>query len=59
MDTLESFIASLLLKTLHKAAPALGPEDDAKVTKAAQDLVTTAMDLVAVYFAIRAARTKA
>jgi hypothetical protein len=56
MDTVETYIANLLIKALHKSAPALTPADDAKVTKIVSDFVTTGMDLVAVYFAIRNAK---
>ena len=56
MDNVESFITGLILKSLHKSAPALTPADDAKVTKTVADFVTAGMDLVAVYFAIRNAR---
>jgi hypothetical protein len=59
MDSLESFFTDLILKALHKSAPSLSPDDDAKVTKAVTDFVTTAMDLTAVYFAIRNAKTAA
>jgi len=55
MDNVEQFITSLILKAIHKSAPAMQPDDDAKVSKAVQDFVTVAMDLVAVFFAIRAA----
>ncbi len=56
MDSIENFITELLIKTLHKTAPQMSPDDDAKVTKAVQDFVITAMDLTAVYFALRAAK---
>jgi hypothetical protein len=56
MDTVETYIANLLIKALHKSAPALTPADDAKVTKIVSDFVNTGMDLVAVYFAIRNAK---
>ena len=56
MDMIESFIASTIVKALHSAHPTLTPDDDAKVTKAVGDFVATAMDLVAVYFAIRNAK---
>jgi hypothetical protein len=53
MDMIETFIASTLIKALHKSTPALTADDDAKVTKAVTDFVTTSMDLIAIYFAIR------
>src|SRR5258708_4083712 len=53
MDSVESFLSQLLIKILHKSAPALSPEDDAKVTKAVQDFITTTMDLTAIYFALK------
>ena len=56
MDSIESFVAELILKAVHKSAPTLTPADDAKVTKTVADFVTTGMDLVAVYFAIRNAK---
>ena len=56
MDRIESFITSFILKALHKTAPGLTADDDARVTKAVGDFVTTTMDLVAVYFAIRNAK---
>jgi hypothetical protein len=56
MDQIEPFIASLLIKALHKSAPGLTAEDDAKVTKAVTDFVASAMDVVAIYFAIRNAK---
>jgi hypothetical protein len=56
MDTIESFIADLILKAIHKAVPNLQPADDAKVTKVVADFVTTGMDLASVYFALRAAK---
>jgi hypothetical protein len=56
MDSLESFVADLILKAVHKSAPTLTPADDAKVTKTVADFVTTGMDLIAVYFAIRNAK---
>ncbi len=56
MDTVETYIANLILKALHKSAPALTPADDAKVNKTVADFVTAGMDLVAVYFAIRNAK---
>jgi hypothetical protein len=56
MDTVETYVANLILKALHKSAPALTPADDAKVTRTVADFVTAGMDLVAVYFAIRNAK---
>ncbi len=56
MDKFETYLADLILKALHKSAPALTPADDAKVTKTVTDFVNAGMDLVAVYFAIRNAR---
>jgi hypothetical protein len=56
MDSLEQLITAYLIKAAHKSAPALTADDDAKVTKAVQDFVTTAMDLAAVFFALRAAK---
>ena len=56
MDTIESFIADLILKAIHKAVPNLQPADDEKVKKVVADFVTTGMDVAAVYFALRAAR---
>jgi hypothetical protein len=56
MDAIESFITSAIIKALHKSTPTLTADDDAKVTKAVADFVTTTMDLVAVYFAIRNAK---
>lgn len=56
MDALEQYVADLITRALHKQVPALSPADDAKVAKAVQDFVSTAMDLTAVYFALRAAK---
>ena len=56
MDNIETFLADLILKALHKSAPALTPADDAKVTKTVADFVTAATDLLAVYFALRNAK---
>jgi hypothetical protein len=56
MDMIESFIANAIIKALHKSAPGLTPDDDAKVTKAVTDFVTTSMDMVAIYFAVRNAK---
>ncbi len=56
MDVIEQYVTDAILKALHKQAPALSAADDAKVTKAVQDFVTTGMDLAAVYFALRAAK---
>lgn len=58
MDSIEQFLSDLVLKAVHKAAPTLATDDDAKVTKAVADFVATTMDLAAVYFAIRAAKAK-
>jgi hypothetical protein len=58
MDTIESFISDLILKAIHKAVPNLQPADDEKVKKVVADFVTTGMDLAAVYFALRAAKSK-
>ncbi len=59
MDAIESFFADLIIKALHKSAPALTAADDAKITKAVNDFVTTGMDLTAVYFALRNAKANA
>ena len=56
MDSIESFITDLIIKALHKSAPKLTADDDAKVTKTVTDFVTAGMDVVAVYFAIRNAK---
>jgi hypothetical protein len=56
MDAIESFITSTIIKALHKSTPTLTADDDAKVTKAVADFVTTTMDLIAVFFAIRNAK---
>jgi len=56
MDKVESFIADLIIKALHKTAPGMSPDDDAKVTQSVADFVTAGMDLVAIYFAVRNAR---
>ena len=56
MDSIESFVSDLLIKVLHKTAPQMSADDDAKVTKTVQDFVTAGMDLTAVYFALRAAK---
>jgi hypothetical protein len=56
MNSIESFFTKLIVQALHKSSPGLTAEDDAKVTKAVSDFVTTAMDLAAVYFALRAAK---
>ena len=56
MDAIELYVADLITKALHKQAPALSADDDAKVNKAVSDFVTTGMDLAAVYFALRAAK---
>lgn len=58
MDTIENFIADLVLKAVHKSVPNLQPADDAKVKKVVADFVTTGMDLAAVFFALRAAKGK-
>jgi hypothetical protein len=57
MDSIETFFSDLIIKALHKSAPTLSADDDAKVTKAVQDFVTTGMDVAAVYFAIRNTKT--
>ena len=59
MDAIEQYMVALITSALHKQAPALSAADDAKVSKAVQDFVTTGMDLAAVYFALRAAKTVA
>ena len=59
MDAIESFLSDFIVRTLHKSVPTLTPDDDAKVQKAISDLVSTAMDLAGVYFAIRNARAAA
>ncbi len=56
MDQIETYIADLIIKALHKSAPAMTAEDDAKVTKTVTDFVTAGMDLVAIYFAVRSAK---
>jgi hypothetical protein len=56
MDSIETFVTNLILKALHRAAPNLSPDDDAKITKAVQEFVTTAVDLAAVCIAVRKAR---
>jgi hypothetical protein len=56
MNAIEQYVTDVILKALHKQAPALSAADDAKVTKAVTDFVTTGMDLAAVYFALRAAK---
>jgi hypothetical protein len=56
MDHIETFIADLILKALHKTAPGMSPEDDTKVTQSVADFVTAGMDLAAIYFAVRNAR---
>ena len=56
MDALEQYVADLITKALHKQVPAMSPADDAKVAKAVEDFVSTAMDLTAIYFALRAAK---
>jgi hypothetical protein len=56
MDAIESFVAELILKALHKSVPAMSADDDAKVSKTVADFVTAGMDLVAIYFAIRNAK---
>jgi len=56
MDAIEQYVTTVITAALHKQAPALSAADDAKVTKAVQDFVTTGMDLAAVYFALRAAK---
>jgi hypothetical protein len=57
MDSIENFVSELLIKALHKTAPQMSADDDAKVTKSVQDFVITAMDLTAVYFVLRAAKS--
>jgi hypothetical protein len=57
MNSIESFFTKLIVKALHKSSPGMTAEDDAKVTKAVSDFVTTSMDLAAVYFALRAAKS--
>ncbi len=57
MDAIELFFADLIIKALHKSAPNLSPDDDAKITRAVQDFIATGMDLAAVYFALRNAKS--
>jgi hypothetical protein len=59
MDAIEQYVTDAIVKALNKSAPALSAADDAKVTKTVQDFVTTGMDVAAVYFALRAAKTAA
>jgi hypothetical protein len=56
MDAIETLIANLIIKALHKSAPKLTTDDDAKINKAVTDFVTAGMDVVAIYFAIRNAK---
>jgi len=56
MDAIESYIAALIISALHKSAPTLTPDEDAKVTKTVADFVTAGMDVVAIYFAVRNAK---
>ncbi len=56
MDIIEQHVADQISKALKSKAPALSAFDNAKIDKAAANFVTTAMDLAAVYFALRAAR---
>ena len=53
MDSIETFIASLIVKAVQKSVPTLSADDIAKVNKAVADFTTTAMDLAAVYFVLR------
>ena len=55
MDTIEAFVASLIVKAVQKSVPTLSADDIAKVNKAVADFTTTAMDLAAVYFILRTA----
>ena len=56
MDAFESFLADFVIKLIHKSAPNLSADDDLKIRRTVQDFVTAAMDLSAVYFAIRRAK---
>jgi hypothetical protein len=56
MDMIETYIANAIIKALHSSHPTLTADDDAKVTKAVTDFVTTTMDLVGVYFTVRNAK---
>ena len=56
MDAIEHYVADLIIKALHKQAPALTPADDAKVAKAVHDVGLVVMDFTAVYFALRSAK---
>jgi hypothetical protein len=56
MDQIETFVASVIIKALHKSSPLMTADDDAKVTKTVTDFVSAGMDLVAVYFAARNAK---
>jgi hypothetical protein len=56
MNSIETWIADLIVKALHKSSPGMTAADDATVTKAVTDFVTTGMDLASVYFALRAAK---
>jgi hypothetical protein len=58
MQTLETFIAELIVKALHKTAPYMSADDDAKVIATVADFVTAASDLVAVYVALRNTQPK-
>ena len=57
MDAFESFLSEFVLKALTKSFPNLSADDQAKVTQATSDFVTTGMDLAAVYLALRASKT--
>ncbi len=56
MNQIEPYIAQLIISVLHKSAPAMTVDDDAKVTKTVTDFVAAALDLVGIYFTLRNAR---
>jgi hypothetical protein len=56
MDSVESFLSSFILKTLLHSYPNLSPDDQAKIQKTVADLVTSAMDVTAIYFLLRNAK---
>jgi hypothetical protein len=57
MDSIETFISQFVLSALAKSFPSLSSDDQGKVTKAVTDFVSTAMDLAAVYLALRASKS--
>jgi hypothetical protein len=59
MDSIETFVSQFVLSALAKGFPNLSTDDQAKVAKAVQDFVSTAMDLAAVYLALRASKSTA